>query len=339
MLLYLNYPSWLHPEVIPGFAFLRWYSLMYLAAFVLTYILFRKLLKKEGVEMDPKVIESLFFSMIIGLLLGGRIFSTLVYYDTAKYWLAPWLIFWPFNAEMQFVGLEGMSYHGAIIGIPIGVFIFARRYHYSFWALSDRVVACASLAYTLGRLGNFANAELYGRATSVPWGMLFPNAERYPSYENWVIKIAQETNIPLNSAFINLPRHPSQLYEAFFEGVVLFFVLWFIALPRQKRGGSALALYLFGYGFFRFGIEYFREPDIQLLFPLRWGDPTAHFSYLNFTTGQILNALMMFIAGLMYLYLRKRNFSPHLEVLNQKASRHKHTSKNKHASNHTSKKR
>ncbi len=308
MLLYLNYPSFIKPEIIPGIPFLRWYSMMYLVGFAILFMMMKRLLKKNDIKgVDDKDLESFITAIIIGLLIGGRVFSTLVYDTTGKYWLQPWLIFWPFNERMQFTGLEGMSYHGALIGIIVGILIFCKKRRWSFWGWTDIVTTSAPIGYTFGRLGNFANQELYGRATTHSWGILFPNATPYSTSLPWVQEMANKLNIPLVGATVNLPRHPSQLYEAFLEGVVLWLLLWFWVYPNKKVQGTATVAYIFGYGFFRFFIEYLREPDSNLMFPIQWGNPDAAFSFLNFTTGQILNFLMMLGASLFYLYLLKRN--------------------------------
>ena len=155
------------------------------------------------------------------------------------------------------------------------------------------------LGYTFGRLGNFLNGELFGRITTKPWGMVFPYARRFSVSIPWVQEIVEEIGMPLanGQTLVNLPRHPSQLYEAFFEGIVLFLILWFL---RKKKpfDGFILGLYPIGYGVFRFFIEYFREPDAELGYRIATvaDAPTyLNLSWGNISTGQILCLLM--IAG------------------------------------------
>jgi phosphatidylglycerol:prolipoprotein diacylglycerol transferase len=306
---YLQYPSWIDPQIVPGLPF-HWYGLMYLVAFLITYLLFRYQVKRDSLEMSEDDITGLFFWTILGLLLGARVFATLVYDTTGIYLEKPWLIFWPFDEEMNFTGLQGMSYHGGVIGAVIGSYIYCRRRSFRFLKIADIAAAGIPLGYTFGRLGNFINGELWGRVTTSPIGMIFPQAPGFSTRHEWVRRIADEVGISYASGeVINLPRHPSQLYEAFFEGIALWLVLWFLFRPRNRYPGRLLGLYLIGYGLVRFFIEYVREPDIGIGFPISFAAetyPQALFlSPWNFTTGQIFNALMI-IAGVLLAWWAKR---------------------------------
>ncbi len=298
MLLAVNFPSWLKPEIIPNLPF-RWYGLMYIIAFGLAYLLFRKQVKERNFPMNEDEVLNLFFWGIIGLILGARIFYMFVYTGTNEYLLKPWLIFWPFEGK-QFVGLQGMSYHGGVIGCLAGVVIYTIRKKFDFREIGDMVAVSIPLGYTFGRLGNFINGELYGRVTAGPFGMIFPHAKPYSARLEWVRDIADKTGIPIPTpnAMINLPRHPSQLYEALFEGIVLFLILWLLRKHKPFKG-FLIGMYLISYGFFRFIIEYFREPDANLGYRIELvpsNTPIALFSSVfNFSTGQILCFLM--IAG------------------------------------------
>lgn len=177
----------------------------------------------------------------------------------------------------------------------------------------DAIAAAIPAGYTFGRLGNFLNGELYGRITTMPWGIVFPQAEKFSASLKWVQEFAAKIGMEISSAPVNLPRHPSQLYEAFFEGVVLFGILQLIR-KCKIWDGMISAAYVFGYGAFRFVIEYFREPDADLGF--RIGKDTAspvymNASLLNFSTGQILCFLMMLssivFAVVSYCYAKKRS--------------------------------
>jgi phosphatidylglycerol:prolipoprotein diacylglycerol transferase len=195
-----------------------------------------------------------------------------------------------------------MSYHGGVIGGIIGFVIYSRIKKFDVREIADMFGASIPLGYTFGRLGNFANAELYGRVTPGPLGMIFPNAQQFSTAEPWVREIAGKLGMDItNLAMVNLPRHPSQLYEALFEGVVLWFIIWLVRNKKPFKGFPA-GLYIGGYGFIRFILEYFREPDADLGYRIELvknGIPPALFSsFFNFTTGQILNFLMIAGSGI-----------------------------------------
>ena len=267
MIAYIQYPEWLHPEIIPGFP-VRWYGLMYLVAFVIAYFLLRKQMAERDIPSPNDEAMNLITWGIIGLLLGARIFATIVYDDTVQYLTHPWLIFWPFDSRMHFTGFQGMSYHGGVIGGGLGVLFYSIRHRQSFWSNSDMMVTAIPFGYFFGRIGNFINAELYGRVTDSPVGMMFPGQSQ--------------------------PRHPSQLYEAFFEGFILGILMWFVFRKMKLKNGVRTGLYLLCYGLIRFFIEFFREPDEDLGFIL-----------LNLTMGQVLCLLMM-IFGALFILIRSR---------------------------------
>lgn len=308
--LYINYPSWIHPEIFPGIPILgliRWYGLMYIFAFGTAFLVLKKLLKEgalDGTDRDGQIVKateddifSFIATGIVFLLIGARIFSTLVYDTSGIYWKKPWLIFWPFNEDGKFTGLAGMSYHGGFIGGLIGMLFWCWRHKQPALKWIDAMVTAIPLGYTFGRIGNFLNGELYGRITTMPWGMVFPDAERFSSSIQWVKDFAEKCGIQATGALVNLPRHPSQLYEAFFEGIVLFSIIWLFHKKKPFDGFSG-ALYTAGYGIFRFFIEYFREPDADIGYRIA-SDTNApiylNTSLLNISTGQILCLLM--IAG------------------------------------------
>lgn len=306
----MHFPEWIRPEIIAGLPF-RWYGLMYVIAFAITYWLFLAEAKRKWERPDGDLIASFFSWSILGLLIGARVVGTLVY-DPDGYYLAnPWQIFWPFDSSMRFVGFQGMSYHGGIIGLVIAMIVFAKRKRIDLPEWIDIVAVTAPIGYTFGRFGNFINGELYGRATASPIGMIFPNAERLPLADPRVSAIAQNLGITSEpgSAAVNLPRFPSQLFEAFFEGFILWLVMWFIVRKLRVKKGFAVGAYLAGYGTIRFVLEYFREPDTGMNFPLAFGDPTAPnyllVSFLNFTTGQIFCAVMV-AAGITIMALRRQ---------------------------------
>lgn len=308
MLAYINFPQWLKPEIISGFP-VRWYGLMYLIAFGIAYFLMMKQIKEKDFGFSEEDVLNCFFWGIIGLLIGARILATTVYDPSHFYLTRPWLIFWPFRGG-QFTGLQGMSYHGGVLGAVVASLIYCRKKKISWFLFTDIVVAGIPLGYTFGRLGNFINGELWGRVTTKPWGIVFPHAQKFPVSADWVRGVAAEIGMKIpQSGLMNLPRHPSQLYEALFEGLLLWLFLWFVIKRRKKFNGTVLSFYLIGYGLVRFFIEYFREPDRDLGFVLQFGDAgetTALFhSFLNFSTGQILCA-MMIVGGLLLFFIRRK---------------------------------
>lgn len=285
---------------------------MYVFAFVTAYIVILYQQKKQPIEgFTSDDVVTLLLWGIIGLLVGARLIATTVYDPTHYYLSHPWMIFWPFR-NGSFVGLQGMSYHGGAIGAAVGGFLYAKKYKRDFFEIADLVILGIPLGYTFGRLGNFFNAELWGRVTTASWGMVFPYAEKFSTRLEWVREIADEIGLPYESGMlVNLPRHPSQLYEALFEGVLLWLVLWFIFRKRKTFHGQLLSLYLIGYGTVRFFIEYLREPDSDLGFILALGkeqDPDALFlSFLNFSMGQLLCLIMIIIGIVMIPLLKRRN--------------------------------
>ena len=249
----------------------------------------------------------LFYAGILGLLLGARLFSTLVYETSDIYRRQLWLIFWPFR-DGKFTGLSGMSYHGGVIGGAAAVLIYAKVKKFSFRELADMFCAAIPLGYTFGRIGNFTNAELTGRVTASPLGMIFPNAKPYPISESWVAEIAEKTGTAITGSMVNLPRHPSQLYEAFFEGIVLWAIIWLLR-NRKPFKGFLIGIYLAGYGFFRFIIEYFREPDAHLGYRIEFVKsalpPAYSHPIFSFTTGQIL-CFLMIVFGITWIFICSR---------------------------------
>ncbi|MDT4762475.1 prolipoprotein diacylglyceryl transferase [Sphaerochaeta sp. PS] len=306
------FPGWISPEIIPGLP-LRWYGFMYVVAFAITYALIRVQARKQEITLDQDQTLNLVLACIIGLVVGARLFSVLFYDGSFYYWTHPWMIFWPFRGR-QFIGLPGMSYHGGLVGAAIGAYLFSRKNEMPFLELADTVCYSAPLGYTFGRLGNFINGELFGRVSTRPWALVFPDAPHFSTNYAWVRSIADSLDIPYTTgALLNLPRHPSQLYEALFEGVVLFLLMWFVIRPRREKQphGFALSLYLMLYGLIRFVIEYFRAPDENLGYMLPWGkesDNIALFqSFFNISMGQLF-CLSMILAGLaLFLVVRKTN--------------------------------
>lgn len=303
-----QFPAWISPEIIPGLPF-RWYGLMYLVAFGITYLLFQRQVRQEKLDWSEDDRANFFLFAILGLIIGARLLGTFLYEPTGLYWRKPWLVIWPFDETGRFVGFQGMSFHGGLLGLVAGSMIYARKRGLDYLEWADRIAVSVPLGYTFGRLGNFINGELWGKVTSGPMGMVFPHAERFSASEAWVREVAEKAGLVLDSARVNLPRHPSQLYEAFFEGVVLWLILWFLVRPRRPYKGFSVGAYLIGYGVIRFFIEYFREPDSGLGYIIKLGDPSAPIHTFttpwNFSMGQIL-CFLMIAAGAGFLFYRKK---------------------------------
>ena len=251
---------------------LQYYGLMYIVAFGITYFLVWYRIKHEDrFEVSSDQLKDIMTYIILGLIIGARL-GYVVFYNLPYYLKHPLEIILPFSFAngFHFTGISGMSYHGGLIGVVFAGWLYVRKNKLSPWDVIDLFVPAAPLGYTFGRLGNFINGELYGRVTESPIGMYFPLA---PTKEL---------------------RHPSQLYEAFFEGIFLFAVLWGLRKIKLPKG-SMIAFYLIGYGLVRFIIEFYREPDDHLGFVL-----------LSFSMGQVLCAVMIAAGSLLYFYLWRK---------------------------------
>lgn len=250
---------------------LQYYGLMYLVAFAFTYFLaVYRISHEKKWEIDRDGIQGVMMSMIIGLIVGARL-GYVIFYQPGYYLQHPLEIIMPFKFSngFRFTGISGMSYHGGLIGAAIGNVWYVTKNRLNVRKTADLFLPCIPAGYTFGRIGNFINGELWGRITNAPIGMYFDSA-------------------PGNDL-----RHPSQLYEAFGEGIVLFVLLWLLR-NRFRTSGSMLALYLIGYGGIRFIIEYFREPDAQL-----------GFVFLSFSMGQLLCSAMIAAGVILWISFSK----------------------------------
>jgi phosphatidylglycerol:prolipoprotein diacylglycerol transferase len=251
---------------------LQYYGLMYLVAFGITYALvLYRLRHEERFAVSREQVNDLTTVIILGLMIGARL-GYVVFYNLPYFLRHPLEIVLPFEFSngITFTGISGMSYHGGVIGILVAAWLYTRRNGIALRDMADLYVPCIPLGYTFGRIGNFINGELYGRATTAPIGMFFPLAPD------------------------KLLRHPSQLYEAFFEGLFLFAVMWSIRKVRAPRG-AMLGFYLIGYGLVRFVIEFYREPDAHIGFVVS-----------ALSMGQLLCAGMITAGALLVLYLKLR---------------------------------
>jgi len=251
-----------------GFFDIYWYSLMYLIGFIVIVFLLRwRFLKKESSLNWNDIFDFLIY-VFFGILIGGRI-GYVFLYNWEYYKNNLFEIISPINSNGVFVGISGMSYHGALIGAVVVALFFCKKRKISFFKATDFVVPTIPAGYFFGRIGNFLNGELYGRVTDNKLGMFF-------GHEKFL-------------------RWPSQLLEAFFEGIVLFVILWIIRNKFSQKSGFLTGLYLIGYGVFRFLVEFLREPDWQvgLIFEL-------------LTLGQILSLTMIFAGSIICLVVNKK---------------------------------
>lgn len=261
----LTYPQ-LSPDIFSIGPFtLRWYGFMYLLGFVSAWLLGRRRAAKGGTFTQSQFDEVLSFG-ILGVVLGGRL-GYVLFYDPAYFFSHP--------LEIFKIWQGGMSFHGGLIGVVLAQWLAGRRYGKSFFTTMDFMAPLVPPGLFFGRIGNFINAELWGRPTNSAWGMVFPEAGP-------------------------LPRHPSQLYEAALEGLLLFLVVWiFSSRPRPTMAVSGL--FALGYGLARCFVEFFREPD-------------AHLGYLAFdfiTMGMLLSLPLMLLGALLLFLAYHKGVPPH----------------------------
>ena len=251
---------------------IRWYGLMYVIGFVAAYYLVAHQARIFHWRQMLQRLDNLNLALVLGIILGGRL-GYVFFYNPGYYLQHP--------LEIAATWSGGMSFHGGCIGATLSGYLYCRRADLDFWKAADLFAVTAPIGLFFGRLGNFINGELFGRPAHVPWAMVFPDGG------------------PLR-------RHPSQLYEAFLEGIVLFIILWTLkAKPWHAQSsrwphGTMLALFFILYGSFRFLVEYFREPDSQLGLVLA-----------GLSMGQVLCLLMVLAGGLLWkarkTALRKQN--------------------------------
>ncbi|MBI5447103.1 MAG: prolipoprotein diacylglyceryl transferase [Gammaproteobacteria bacterium] len=240
---------------------IHWYGLMYVIGFLGGWWLGLLRAKKPGSNWTPQQVSDVIFFVAIGVILGGRLGYTL-FYDL------PHFLHYPLSALRIWEG--GMSFHGGLLGVLVAIALYSHFYHRTFFEIGDFIAPLVPVGLGAGRIGNFINGELWGRTTQAPWGMIFSHVD-------------------------HLPRHPSQLYEFFLEGIVLFTLLWiYSSKPRPRMAVSAL--FLIFYGTFRILIECVREPDPQ-------------YGYLAFhclTMGQLLSMPMILFGIILFVYAHQK---------------------------------
>ncbi len=239
----------------------RWYGLFYIIAFLIGYLFIKVNLRIKKVQINNEQYDTMLFNTLLGVIIGGRL-GYVLFYNLPEYLQNPLKIFAVWEG--------GMSFHGGAIAVLVLGYYFVKRNKLRFYSLADAVVPFAALGLGLGRIGNFINGELYGRVTDVPWAMIFPYSD-------------------------GQPRHPSQLYQAFFEGFLMFVILQILYFRRLKEGFVFWA-FIGLYGVFRFFIEFYREPDPQLGFVV-----------MNFTMGQVLCFTMIIAALIGFFKIYQKN--------------------------------
>ncbi|MEI8054770.1 MAG: prolipoprotein diacylglyceryl transferase [bacterium] len=256
----INYPHIERIAIQIGPITIYWYGIMYLLGFALAWWLATLRARKLKLNWSNETISDFIFYCCVGGVLGGRLGYVLFYEPS-------YFLHHPLSILATWHG--GMSFHGGIIGLIISLVFFARKVKLPFLTMLDFTAPLAPLGIALGRIGNFINSELLGRATTVPWGVIFPNGGP-------------------------MPRHPSQLYEALAEGIFLFIVIWLYSTKPKPRG-TVSALFFLVYGMARFGCEFFRQPDQHLGFiALNW-----------LTMGQLLSLPVIIIGITMLVLFRK----------------------------------
>jgi len=247
----------------------HWYGIMYALALLTAIYTAHWIIKNDNLNISKDTLDSYIWWVELGVILGARI-GYIVFYDpnTTYYLTHPWQIFNPFGEDGSFIGISGMSYHGAVIGFILASYLFCKKHKISFLFITDIAVIAISFGYIFGRIGNFLNKELVGRVTEVPWGI----------YVDGIL------------------RHPSALYEAFLEGLVIFVVL-FVLRTKKQFDGQIAVLYLILYSVMRIISELFRQPDVQLGFLLgtEW-----------LTMGILISSSFSIICIIFYYFLLKK---------------------------------
>lgn len=243
----------------------HWYGLMYLVGFAGGWATGMIRTRQPHSGWQPEQVTDAFFYVALGVILGGRVGHTL-FYSFTELLHDPLLMFKIWEG--------GMSFHGGFLGVLFAMWLFKRKYNKHFMDIMDYVAPCVAIGLGAGRIGNFINGELWGRVTDMPWGMVFPYAG-------------------------DQPRHPSQLYEFFLEGVLLFIIVWiYSAKPRPRMAVSGV--FALCYGVFRFFVEFFRQPDDFM------GD-NGFIAFGWLTMGQLLSAPMILVGAALLWWAYNNN--------------------------------
>jgi phosphatidylglycerol:prolipoprotein diacylglycerol transferase len=247
----LSYPQIDPVAVAIGPLQVHWYGLMYLFGFLAAFLLGQHRAKRTNSPINKEQVGDMIYFCAIGVIIGGRL-GYVFFYNFDKFLSDP---VWLFR-----IWEGGMAFHGGLIGVMLAIVFYARKIGCTFFQLLDFVAPLVPIGLGLGRLGNFIGAELWGRATDVPWGMIFPNDPE------------------------QLVRHPSQLYQFSLEGVLFFCILWFYS-SKPRPSASVSGMFMIFYGLFRFLVEFVRQPDAHIGF-IAWG---------WLTKGQLLSVPMILV--------------------------------------------
>ena len=249
-----------------GFIDIRWYSLAYIFGILIGWWYGKKIINEKfkiiGNKFELNIFDDLITFLIVSIIIGGRL-GYIVFYNYEYYILNP--------IDILKIWEGGMSFHGALIGICIGTFMFSKRKEIETFFLLDIIACVAPIGIFFGRIANFINAELVGKITTMPWGIIFPTTDM-------------------------MLRHPSQLYEAFLEGLMLFLIMNFLIFQKNYKIGTCSYLFLIFYGIFRIFSEIFREPDIQI-----------GYIFNLLSMGTILSFFMLVAGFIILIFLRKKN--------------------------------
>ena len=238
---------------------IRWYSLAYIFGILIGWLYCKKILIKD--KNISKLFDDLISYLIIGIILGGRL-GYVIFYNLEYFLSNP--------IEILMIWQGGMSFHGGLLGVLASTIIYAKKHNVNKFIFLDLIAGSAPIGIFLGRIANFLNSELYGRETDILWSVIFTRID-------------------------SITRHPSQIYEALLEGVILFFILFFFIKKNYLlKPGLISSLFLIFYSLFRFLVEFFRVPDEQI-----------GFIYLNLTIGQIIS--LIFLSFGFYLFFIKKN--------------------------------
>ncbi len=294
MLLTLPFPN-IDPEIFSfelfGFNFaLRWYAVAYIVGIIIGWRILVRMMRRDDIwggrpPLTPEIAEDILTWQIIGIVLGGRLGYVLFY---------NWDYYSQHLGEILQIWTGGMSFHGGFLGVIIATYLFTRRYKAPFLSVGDAMAVVTPAGIFLGRIANFIKPELWGRPTTVPWAVDFPDPVAQTCPPDWLLPFCT--------------RHPSQLYEAALEGIVLGILMLFLAYRTKllHYPGRAMGVFFMFYGASRVFVEFFREADRMFITPdnplghvVRWGE-------FGITQGQLLSLPMILVGAILFIMARKR---------------------------------
>ncbi len=296
---YIPFPP-VSPEIfsvtLAGYTFsLRWYALAYISGLLIGWQIVLRLIRaprlwpQGAAPMTARQVEDLLTWVILGVVLGGRI-GFVLFYEPGYYFAHP--------AQILQVWHGGMSFHGGFLGVMVAGILFCRAQKIPMLSVADVMAVATPPGLMLGRFANFVNAELWGRPSHMPWAVAFPGAAAQDCGPDWLTICT---------------RHPSQIYEAGMEGLILGAILLFLAWRRDwlRAPGSLLGVFVAGYGLSRFIVEFFRQADAEFITPTNpFGNVVSFGSLGGFSMGQVLSIPMIFLGIGIVIWARKRRARP-----------------------------